>query len=70
MADQVEQHLPDDYQAQLYVRLTETDTAEATAAVIAAFPENRLVTILVGDASQIEAPVQALGIGNVEVVTG
>lgn len=70
LADQVEQHLPDDYQAQLYVRLTETDTAEATAAVIAAFPENRLVTILVGDASQIEAPVQALGIGDVEVVTG
>jgi predicted Zn-dependent peptidase len=70
LADQVEQHLPDDYQAQLYVRLTETDTAEATAAVIAAFPENRLVTILVGDASRIEASVQALGIGNVEVVTG
>jgi predicted Zn-dependent peptidase len=70
LADQVEQHLPDDYQAQLYVRLTETDTADATAAVIAAFPENRLVTILVGDASRIEASVQALGIGNVEVVTG
>jgi predicted Zn-dependent peptidase len=70
LADQVEQHLPDDYQAQLYARLTETSTAEATAAVIAAFPENRLVTILVGDASQIKAPVKALGIGDVEVVTG
>ena len=69
LADQVEQHLPDDYQAQLYARLAETDTAEATAAVIAAFPENRLVTILVGDASQIKAPVQALGIGEVGVVT-
>jgi predicted Zn-dependent peptidase len=70
LADQVQQHLHDDYQAQLYARLTGTGTAEATAAVIAAFPENRLVTILVGDASQIEAPVQALGIGDVEVVTG
>ena len=70
LADQVEQHLPDDYQAQLYARLAETGTAEATAAVIAAFPENRLVTILVGDASQIKAPVQALGIGEVKVVTG
>ena len=70
LADQVQQHLPDDYQAQLYVRLTETSSAEATAAVIAAFPENRLVTILVGDASQITAPVKALGIGDVEVVTG
>jgi bifunctional N-acetylglucosamine-1-phosphate-uridyltransferase/glucosamine-1-phosphate-acetyltransferase GlmU-like protein len=70
LADQVEQHLPDDYQAQLYARLTETGTAEATAAVIAAFPENRLVTILVGDTSQIKAPVKALGIGDVEVVTG
>jgi predicted Zn-dependent peptidase len=70
LADQVQQHLPDDYQARLYVRLTETSTAEATAAVIAAFPENRLVTILVGDASQIGAPVGALGIGDVTVVTG
>jgi predicted Zn-dependent peptidase len=69
LADQVQQHLPDDYQAQLYAHLTETGTAEATAAVIAAFPENRLVTILVGDASQIRAPVKALGIGGVEVVT-
>jgi predicted Zn-dependent peptidase len=70
LADQVQQHLPDDYQAQFYVRLTETSTAEATAAVIAGFPENRLVTILVGDASQIGAPVAALGIGDVKVVTG
>ena len=70
LADQVEQHLPDDYQAQVYARLTETSTAEATAAVIAAFPENRLVTVLVGDASQIKDPVEALGMGDVEVVTG
>ena len=70
LADQVQQHLPDDYQAQLYVRLTETSTAEATAAVIAGFPENRLVTILVGDASEISTPVGALGIGDVKVVTG
>ena len=70
LADQVEQHLPDDYQAQLYARLTETGTAAATAAAIAAFPENHLVTILVGDASQIKGPVKALGIGDVEVVAG
>jgi predicted Zn-dependent peptidase len=69
LADQVEEHLADDYQAHLYTRLAETGTAEATAAVIAAFPENHLLTILVGDASQIKAPVQALGIGGVEVVT-
>ncbi len=70
LAAQVEQHLPDDYQAQLYARLAETGTAEATTAVVAAFPENRLVTILVGDASKISAPVEALGIGEVKVVTG
>jgi predicted Zn-dependent peptidase len=70
LADQVEQHLPDDFQAQLYARLAETGAAEATAAVIAAFPENRLVTILVGDAAQIGAPVKALGIGEVTVVSG
>ena len=70
LADQVEQHLPDDYQAQLYARLAATSTAEATAAVVAAFPEDRLVTILVGDASEIRAPVEALGAGEVKVVTG
>lgn len=70
LADQVEQFLPDDYQAQLYVRLAETGTVEATAAAVSAFPVDRLVTILVGDASQIEEPVRALGIGEVSVVTG
>jgi predicted Zn-dependent peptidase len=70
LADQVEQHLPDDYRAQLYAQLAETSTAEATTAVTAAFPENRLVTILVGDASQIKAPVKALGIGDIEVIPG
>ncbi len=70
LADQVAEHLPDGYQAQFYARLAETSTAEATAAVVAAFPENRLVTILVGDAAQIQAPVEALGIGPVELVAG
>jgi predicted Zn-dependent peptidase len=68
LADQVEQHLPDDYQAQLYRRLAETSTTEATAAVVAAFPVDRLVTVLVGDAAQIKEPVEALGIGDVSVV--
>ncbi|GAA3389951.1 pitrilysin family protein [Streptomyces roseoviridis] len=70
LADQVEQHLPDDYQAQLYARLAETGTVEATAAVVNAFPVDRLVTVLVGDASKIAEPVRALGIGEVTVVTG
>ncbi|MFG2501969.1 M16 family metallopeptidase [Streptomyces sp. NPDC048441] len=70
LADQVEQHLPDDFQAQLYRQLAETGTVEATAAVVNAFPEDRLVTVLVGDAAQIEEPVKALGIGEVSVVTG
>jgi len=38
--------------------------------VVAAFPADRLVTILVGDAAQIQAPVEALGIGPVTVVPG
>jgi predicted Zn-dependent peptidase len=70
LADQVEQHLADDYQARLYARLAQTSTEEASAAAVAAFPENRLVTILVGDASQIQAPVAALGVGEVTVVPG
>lgn len=70
LADQVEQHLPDDYQATLYARLAETGTVEATAAAVSAFPVDRLVTVLVGDASRIEEPVRALGIGEVSVVTG
>ncbi|MEU6369176.1 pitrilysin family protein [Streptomyces sp. NPDC046931] len=68
LADQVEQHLPDDYQSTLYQKLAETGTVEATAAVVNAFPVDRLVTILVGDAAQIEEPVKALGIGEVRVV--
>jgi predicted Zn-dependent peptidase len=70
LADQVEQYLPDDFQARLYVRLAETGTVEATAAAVSAFPEDRLVTVLVGDASQIAEPVKALGIGEVTVVSG
>ncbi|MEU1351109.1 pitrilysin family protein [Streptomyces sp. NPDC005795] len=70
LADQVEQHLPDDYQAHLYARLADTGTVEATAAVVNAFPEDRLVTVLVGDAARIADPVRALGIGEVSVVTG
>ncbi|MFJ1648374.1 M16 family metallopeptidase [Streptomyces sp. NPDC088258] len=70
LADQVEQFLPDDFQAQLYARLASTGTVEATAAVVNAFPVDRLVTVLVGDAAQIKEPVEALGIGEVTVVTG
>ncbi|MEV6480135.1 pitrilysin family protein [Streptomyces sp. NPDC051576] len=68
LADQVEQHLPDDYQATLYRQLAATGTVEATAAVVNAFPVDRLVTVLVGDAEQIKEPVAALGIGEVTVV--
>lgn len=69
LADQVEQHLPDHYQADLYRQLAATGTVEATAAVVNAFPVDRLVTVLVGDAAQIKEPVEALGIGEVTVVT-
>ncbi|MEV5878869.1 pitrilysin family protein [Streptomyces sp. NPDC052101] len=69
LADQVEQHLPDDFQATLYQQLAATGTVEATAAVVNAFPVDRLVTVLVGDASAIKAPVEALGIGEVTVVS-
>ncbi|WP_214417454.1 hypothetical protein, partial [Escherichia coli] len=46
--DQVEQHLPDDYQATLYQQLAATGTVEATAAAVNAFPMDRLVTVRVG----------------------
>jgi len=68
LADQVEEHLPDDYQAQLYTRLASTSTEAASAAVTAAFPAGQLVTILVGDAARIREPVSALGIGAVTVL--
>ncbi|MCF3132026.1 M16 family metallopeptidase [Streptomyces olivochromogenes] len=68
LADQVEQYLPDDFQATMYQRLAATGTVEATAAVVNAFPVDRLVTVLVGDAAQIKEPVEALGIGEVTVV--
>lgn len=69
LTDQVEQQLPDDYQAELYARLAATGTVEATAAVVNAFPLDRLVVILVGDASAIADPVRELGIGQVTVVS-
>jgi len=69
LMDQVEQELPDDYQASLYARLVETGTVEATAAVVNAFPLDRLVVVLVGDASVIAEPVKELGIGPVTVVS-
>jgi predicted Zn-dependent peptidase len=67
LADQVEQHLPDDYQAELYRRLAATSTTEATAAAVTAFAAERLVTVLVGDAAQIRQPIEALGAGPVTV---
>ncbi|MFE4517519.1 M16 family metallopeptidase [Kitasatospora sp. NPDC056783] len=69
LADQVEQYLPDDYQAEVYRQLAGLSTAAATEAVVAAFPPDRLVTVLVGDASVIADDVRALGIGEVTVVS-
>ncbi|MFC8449963.1 M16 family metallopeptidase [Kitasatospora sp. NPDC057223] len=69
LADQVEQGLPDDYQSEVYRRLAELGTAAATEAVVAAFPPERLVTVLVGDAAVIADPVKKLGIGEVTVIT-
>lgn len=69
LADQVEQYLPDDFQSTLYQQLAATGTVEATAAAVSAFPTDRLVTVLVGDAARIEEPVRALGIGEVTVVS-
>ncbi|MFJ9952013.1 M16 family metallopeptidase [Kitasatospora sp. NPDC091207] len=69
LADQVEQDLPDDYQAEVYRKLAELPTAAATEAVVAAFPSDRLVIVLVGDAATIADPVRELGIGEVTVVT-
>ncbi|MDH6576587.1 pitrilysin family protein [Kitasatospora sp. MAP5-34] len=69
LADQVEQNLPDGYQAEVYRQLAALDTATATEAVVAAFPPDRLVTVLVGDASVIADPIRELGIGEVTVIT-
>ncbi|GAA1981818.1 pitrilysin family protein [Kitasatospora viridis] len=69
LADQVEQDLPDDFQAEVYRQLAELTTAAATAGVVAAFPPEQLVTVLVGDASVIAEDVRKLGVGEVVVVT-
>jgi predicted Zn-dependent peptidase len=69
LADQVEQQLPDDFQARLYAQLAATGTVEATAAAVSAFPLDRMVVVLVGDAAQIAEPVRALDIGPVTVVS-
>ncbi|MEV6972780.1 pitrilysin family protein [Kitasatospora sp. NPDC093806] len=69
LADQVEQHLADDFQAEVYRQLAELPTAEATAAVVRAFPPDRLVTVLVGDAAAFAEQVRELGIGEVTVIS-
>jgi len=68
-AEQVEQQLPDGFQAELYARLAATGTVEATAAVVRAFPLDHLVVVLVGDAAAITEPVRELGIGPVTVIS-
>ncbi|WP_231591215.1 M16 family metallopeptidase [Saccharothrix sp. ST-888] len=68
LADQVEQFLPDDYQAEVYRQLAVLGTDAATEAVVAAFPPDRLVTVLVGDAGVIADQVRELGIGEVTVI--
>ncbi|WP_093838240.1 M16 family metallopeptidase [Streptomyces aidingensis] len=70
LADQVEQELPDDFQGRLYARLAGTGTAAASEAAVRAFPPDRLVTVLVGDAGQILGPVKEAGIGEVTVLPG
>ncbi|OIV36212.1 peptidase M16 [Mangrovactinospora gilvigrisea] len=67
LADQVEQGLPDDYQAHQYQRLAKVTAEAATAAATAAFPLDRMVVVLVGDASRIGDEVRKLGIGPVTV---
>ncbi|MDH6113126.1 putative Zn-dependent peptidase [Kitasatospora sp. MAP12-15] len=69
LADQVEQYLPDDFQAEVYRQLAAMGTQAATDAVVAAFQPDRLVTVLVGDASVIADQVKELGIGEVTVLT-
>ncbi|WP_405011308.1 M16 family metallopeptidase [Kitasatospora sp. NBC_01539] len=69
LADQVEQYLPDDFQAEFYRRLAALGAEAATEAVVGAFPPDRLVTVLVGDASVIADDVRDLGIGEVTVVS-
>ncbi|MFJ4863995.1 M16 family metallopeptidase [Streptomyces sp. NPDC088748] len=70
LADQAEQDLPDDYQKQLYERLGAVDAAAAGAAVARLFSLERLVTVLVGDASRIGEQVRGLGLGDVQVLHG
>ncbi|MFF1481747.1 insulinase family protein, partial [Streptomyces sp. NPDC058301] len=69
-ADPLSKH-PPPYRLGLFpVRVPAPSPLEPTAAVVSAFPVDRLVTVLVGDAAQIEEPVKALGIGEVTVVAG
>ncbi|MDH6136048.1 putative Zn-dependent peptidase [Kitasatospora sp. MAA4] len=69
LADQVEQHLSDDFQAEVYRQMAVLSTQAATDAVVSGFQPDRLVTVLVGDASVIRDQVKELGLGEVTVVT-
>ncbi|WP_035797620.1 M16 family metallopeptidase [Kitasatospora mediocidica] len=69
LADQVEQHLADDFQAEVYRQMAVLSTQAATDAVVSGFLPERLVTVLVGDASVIGEQVRELGIGEVTVIS-
>jgi len=68
LADMAAERLPDDYLPELYARLAAVATEDASESVVAAFDPAHLVVVLVGDAAKIREPLEALGLGPVDVV--
>lgn len=59
---------PDDYALTVGQRLEAQTVAQVTAAAKELFPPEAFTWLIVGDLSKIEAPVRALGIGEVSVI--
>ncbi|MFJ2897781.1 M16 family metallopeptidase [Streptomyces sp. NPDC087218] len=62
------ERLPADYLTTIHDRLAAVTAPEATEALLAAFPTDRLVVVTVGDAAAIRHPLEDLGLGPVRVI--
>jgi zinc protease len=66
--DQVQFGLPDDYYQTYGAKIRALGTPDVTAAAKAAVNPDNVVWVVVGDRAKIEAPIRALGLGELKLL--
>lgn len=66
---QVALDLPDDVYATYVAKVTSVTAAEASKAMVARVQPSKFLVVVVGDRETVEAPLRALGLGPVRVLT-